>query len=292
MLEVQLVELGCGISGIVSWSVTQETVERLLWERRLGGGSRRLSCSGMRRETSSSLLRGSRLSWLGWSTPGRDRTTTRDILSLELDGIDVHRVSIAFWKGWLPVVVLLSSIEVEGEHIPSVLLLLIDLLLISNQSVDSVVIGVGGQVGHQEASSDERGCVLLEVQKGHILVNSCLVSVSFKGIAKGFPVVVFTLLALGHLVEVVLLRVGEAEAFEELCLEAIPVVILILAIDSIGNSSFHKLGPSGTSGVFLQQGEGNEDAILGELGGFWFGSKVGFEANHKGLSICLLSSEV
>ena len=140
-------------------------------------------------------------------------------------------------------------------------------------------------------SSDERGCVLLEVQKGHILVNSCLVPVLFKGITKGGTVVVFTLLALGHLVEVVLLQIGEAKAFEELCLEAIPVIVVVLVIDSIGNSSFHKLGPGGTSGVFLQQRKGKEDAILGELGGFWFGSKVGFEANHKGLSVCLLSGE-
>ena len=132
---------------------------------------------------------------------------------------------------------------------------------------------------------------MFEVQKGHILVNSCLIPVSFKGIAKGGTVVVFTLLALGHLVEVVLLRISEAKAFEELCLEAIPVIKVVLVIDSICNSSFHKLGLSSTSGVFLQQGKGKEDKILCELGGFWLGSKVGFEANHKRLSICLLSTK-
>src|ERR1700743_260892 len=98
MLEIQLVKLGCAISGIMSWFIAQETIVHLLWERRVGGGSSGLSCCGVRREMSSSLLKGSRLSWLGWSTSGRKRTTTRDILSLEFDGIDIHRISIAFRK--------------------------------------------------------------------------------------------------------------------------------------------------------------------------------------------------
>ena len=131
MFEIQLIELGRTFSGEVSWFVAQEAVVRLLRGRRVGGGSSRLSCSGMRRETSSGLLRGSRLSWLGRSIPGREGTTTRDVLSLMLDGIDVHRVSMAFGKGWLPLVVLLSSVGVEGLRVPSELLLLINLLLMS-----------------------------------------------------------------------------------------------------------------------------------------------------------------
>src|ERR1700743_497431 len=105
MIKVQLIALGRTISGKMSWFVAQEAVVRLLLGRRVGGGSSGLSCSGMRRETSSGLLRGSRLSWLGWSTPGRKGTTTRDVLSLSPDSVNVHGVSIAFRKGWLPLVV-------------------------------------------------------------------------------------------------------------------------------------------------------------------------------------------
>ena len=154
---------------------------------------------------SSSFLRRSRLSWLGWSTPRRERTMTRDVLSFEFDGINIHRVSIAFKKGWLPVVALLSSIGVEGKCIPPELLFLINLLLMSNQSVDPVVVGVKRGVGHQETSSDGGKCILFEVHEGHVIIYACFVPKPFKSVTVGGALVVFTLLALGHLVEEVLL---------------------------------------------------------------------------------------
>ena len=77
---------------------------------------------------------------------------------------------------------------------------------------------------------------MFEVEEGGILGGVGFIPKAFELVRVCFAVLVVELSVRGHLPEEVLGTVGKAIALKKRSLEIIPVVIIVLVVDAVGNS--------------------------------------------------------